>query len=1374
MVKYFNSSSVVMKTESVKSIRGQYFTGSFCKSVISAESCSIRISKIDKLKIILPLFLLAACSSAPKDDGTFFPSPLYEQPQIIVANPPGGYSVNQVTGVIIQPIINSLGDTIVTGVPVPARARRMHPDNVVEPIVVQAPSLESLERNNAHPNRFSITGEITAIPLDRSLLKINRIPQVAEGDTTHYMLNSTGQKVRTGVPTPTQGNLVPVVHPIPVNALPSAIKDAATSNLRYLDTDQGLYSSYVFSIHKDTRGKIWFGLEGGVSVYDGQTFLHFTEKHGLSNNRVRSIFEDRKGNIWLGTSGGGVNVYNGESFTHFTEKEGLLSNNVWSIAEDSNGVIWLGTSRGVSLYNGQSFTHLTEKEGLINNNVRSIAEDSKGNVWLGTLGGVSVYDGQSFMHITEDVGLSHRNVRSILVDQQGNIWIGTFGGGLNVYDGESIRHITEAEGLSDNRVRSIVQDSDRNIWVATLRGVSVYDGHSILHLTESEGLSHNRVFPLFADTNGNVWIGTEGGGVAVYDRYSFMHFTTSQGLSTNDVFSIMEDSQGKMWFGTWGGGVSVYDGQSFFHFTQRDGLLDNSVMSMLEDSKGNIWLATSGGISVYDGQSFRQFTRSQGLATNSVYSIMEDSRGNIWLGTREGGVNVYDGQSFIHYTDMDGLSNNTIFAMLEDSEGKIWLGTEGGGVSIFDGESFFHLTEREGLSNNTIEYIFEDSRGYIWLGTWHGVSVYDGHSFMYITENEGLLNNSAWSVLEDTSGNIFVSTEKGLTQLVFNGTARRSTGQGGSLVKRNEAGLGNFKVNNFSKADGLKGVSFISGSAYLDSQNRAWWGVGNSLTMLDLNSYKRSAQNPKPVLKQVDIEGRFVEYRNLSATAARGIDFNNVQRFENYPLELALPYIKNHLTFNFSAIDWAAPHKIKYSFRMLGLDYNWSFPSEETKADYRNLPFGTFIFQFVAIGESGEWSEPFSYTFTIARPWWHRWWAYVLFMLIFLTALRAFSLWRERKLREEKEQLLIKVEERTQQLAANNESLRLANVEIQQQRDEVVKARDSLHKSLEDLKSAQDQLVQQEKLASLGQLTAGIAHEIKNPLNFVNNFSEVSIEMIDEIREELALLGKEIPASPLGSATPSNANSNSLHQTISEILDDIEANLRKIHEHGSRADSIVKSMLMHSRGSDGKMEPTSLNPLVKEYVNLAFHGMRAGKDPINVDIQMDLDETISEIPLIAEDFSRVILNLTNNAFDAMRESEAVHKRDVRSDVRSEVLGVVMAKPSAMQDSGHSSERSDGHDSSEAQDSQAYKPKLIVRTKSEYGQITIEIEDNGPGIPVDIKDKILQPFFTTKKGTQGTGLGLSITHDIIKAHGGSLGINSHPGQTTFTIHLEKMI
>jgi len=286
-----------------------------------------------------------------------------------------------------------------------------------------------------------------------------------------------------------------------------------------------------------------------------------------------------------------------------------------------------------------------------------------------------------------------------------------------------------------------------------------------------------------------------------------------------------------------------------------------------------------------------------------------------------------------------------------------------------------------------------------------------------------------------------------------------------------------------------------------------------------------------------------------------------------------------------------------------------------------------------------------------------------------------------------------------------------ANVGIAMQNAE---AYQKLQAVLNDLRSAQEQLVQQEKLASLGQLTAGIAHEIKNPLNFVNNFSDLSIELIAEVREELAKMSTH-------------------SEEADDILTDIEQNLQKIHEHGTRADGIVKSMLQHSRGGSGKMEPTNINGLIKEYVNLSFHGMRASKTPINVDLQFQLDDSVQEVPMIAEDFSRVIVNLCNNAFDAMRDK---------------LVG----------DEGRSTNG-------------AYLPKLTIRTRQKDNTISIDIEDNGPGIPEEMKDKILQPFFTTKKGTDGTGLGLSITNDIIKAHGGTIVIDSKPGLSTiFKIEL----
>lgn len=301
-----------------------------------------------------------------------------------------------------------------------------------------------------------------------------------------------------------------------------------------------------------------------------------------------------------------------------------------------------------------------------------------------------------------------------------------------------------------------------------------------------------------------------------------------------------------------------------------------------------------------------------------------------------------------------------------------------------------------------------------------------------------------------------------------------------------------------------------------------------------------------------------------------------------------------------------------------------------------------------------------------------------------------------------------------------------ANVGIAMQNAE---AYQKLQSALSDLKSAQDQLVQQEKLASLGQLTAGIAHEIKNPLNFVNNFSDLSIELIEEAREEV----KNALTPPSGPPFPPERGNGGKgeqddHDLIFDILSDIESNLRKIHEHGTRADGIVKSMLQHSRGGSGKVEPTDINAVIKEYVNLSFHGMRASKHPINVDIDFKLDENAKEIPLIAEDFSRVILNLCNNAFDAMREKLQIAE-------------------------------------SESNGASSYLPKLKVSTKRQDEQVQIEIEDNGPGIPDELKGKILQPFFTTKKGKEGTGLGLSITNDIVKGHGGRIDLQSEAGSYT---------
>ena len=273
-----------------------------------------------------------------------------------------------------------------------------------------------------------------------------------------------------------------------------------------------------------------------------------------------------------------------------------------------------------------------------------------------------------------------------------------------------------------------------------------------------------------------------------------------------------------------------------------------------------------------------------------------------------------------------------------------------------------------------------------------------------------------------------------------------------------------------------------------------------------------------------------------------------------------------------------------------------------------------------------------------------------------------------------------------------------------------------LAKSLEDLRTAQDRLVQTEKLASLGQLTAGIAHEIKNPLNFVNNFSAVSVELIDELREALA-----------------GANlDDKLRAEISEIADTLQGNLDKVVQHGKRADSIVKNMLLHSRQGSGEHRPVDINAIVEESLNLAYHGARAEKQGFNITLERSFDPTAGEVDVFPQEITRVLLNLISNGFYAATKRKA---------------------------------EANGGD---------YEPTLAAATKNLGDSVEIRIRDNGTGIPPEVKEKMFNPFFTTKPVGEGTGLGLSISHDIIvKQHGGSIEVDTQPGEfTEFRIVLPR--
>jgi signal transduction histidine kinase len=282
--------------------------------------------------------------------------------------------------------------------------------------------------------------------------------------------------------------------------------------------------------------------------------------------------------------------------------------------------------------------------------------------------------------------------------------------------------------------------------------------------------------------------------------------------------------------------------------------------------------------------------------------------------------------------------------------------------------------------------------------------------------------------------------------------------------------------------------------------------------------------------------------------------------------------------------------------------------------------------------------------------------------------------------------------------------------------DDVQKRTRELGRSLEELRTAQDRLIQTEKLASLGQLTAGIAHEIKNPLNFVNNFSAISVELIDELREALA-------GAKLG---------DKLQAQVSEITDMLQGNLDKVVQHGKRADSIVKNMLLHSRQGSGERRPVNINAVVEESLNLAYHGARAEKQGFNITLERSFDPAAGEVDLFPQEITRVLLNLISNGFYAATKRKA--------------------------------EANGG----------GYEPTLAATTKNLGDTVEIRIRDNGTGIPPEVKEKMFNPFFTTKPAGEGTGLGLSLSYDIIvKQHAGSIEVDTQPGEfTEFRIVLPR--
>lgn len=843
-----------------------------------------------------------------------------------------------------------------------------------------------------------------------------------------------------------------------VAAKEASVKDDDPDNFSSYKILQGLRQPLIRCMIQDRSGNLWFGTySGGVSKYDGKFFTNYTTAQGLSNDGVWSMLQDRNGNIWFGTYGGGVSMYDGKLFTSYRIAGQLNKNVVVSILEDNDGNIWFGTNNGVTKFNtgkngtgGNGYTHYTTSEGLCNNFVHCMVQDQSGNLWFGTSHGVSRFDGKSFANYNSAQGLENDSVLSAFRDKNGNLWFGT-NAGVTKYDGKSFSCYSSIRSLINDAVNCILEDRTSNLWFGTNGGIIKYDpgkngtaGGSFTQYGTAQGLSNNKVTSILEDKAGNLWFGTNGGGAVRYDGRTFTHFTTGQGLCYNAIMHIVEDKNGNLWFSSWGGGVSKYDPgidragrKTFSNYTVNQGLSKNNVFTILQDKKENFWFGTGRGVSKFDGKTFTNYAAEQGLCNEEVWSIYEDKKGNLWFGTFGEGVYKFDGNSFTHYTSRQGLSNGIVMCMLEDRKGNFWFGTYGGGVCKFDGKSFTHFTSEQGFSSNEVMDILEDKKGNIWIGTiGGGVNKYDGHTFTNYSTAEGLSNEIVMGILEDKKGNLWFSTRNGLNRMLQQDSS--TTGKNSGKTKLTSGLL--FK--NYMPADGFLGVNSYVNSILQDSKGNIWTGTGDRLTCYHPEGEIPDTIPPNIQISNIALFNENINWINLekkkdtTLILGNGVHvgnfrFDSLSRWNSIPENLSLAYNNNYLTIKFIGITTRSPYKVRYQYKLDGIDENWSAVTERTEAPYGNLPHGSYTFHVKAMNSEGYWSNELFYRFIIRPPWWKTWWAYGSYFFAIAGSIGFYIKWRERSLIERQKILEQIVVERTAEVVAEKKE-----VEIQKKRSD--------------------------------------------------------------------------------------------------------------------------------------------------------------------------------------------------------------------------------------------------------------------------------------------------------------------------------------------------
>lgn len=1058
-----------------------------------------------------------------------------------------------------------------------------------------------------------------------------------------------------------------------------------------LDAFQPYYLSANYSpdeinvIYEDASGSIWFG--GRTELIQYKPADHTSHNYEVFRlivsptmfDNITGIMQDIEGFIWVSVYWQGVfridpSTKEIRSFNYSPDDLDIAKRVVWQLFRDKYGVIWLGTwGAGLTKFDPLSepinyskfktgdmasskTNFVTVIEGTQSANVIIAGTSRKGIFSYNLLNKESSHldiNYNSYTNPTEDI-----NIQGLATDKEGNIWFSYNNLGLHRFDRNL--QLTSYQSPDRNKtttytINSIKTDPAGNIWIASQHGFEKFSPAERkftllpgIMIKKMSGELNRQVHKIAASREPVAAILKVGEASNLEKKFT---------LDSDQKMLIICVGEGVMAQGIDGvwdkGSLITADGHLLWSmndmsktFNDGGGFKNRIAVKCVELQKGDYKITYGTDV----GNSYGRFNVAA-PPDSAWYGIQllpvgdDEFRSINELNEKE----INSGMYML-------MEEGTVIEFSKKYNNVMWLGSAYNSFFRYDPGSGnfrqYNLDARNKFSpNNSISCILEDRKGTVWVATETNLLRLDPETekIEKFDQKDGLPSNKINVLNEDLVGNLWIGTSGGLSRL------------------NKEEPRDKWNFVNFDAQDGLVAVS--PGKAiWISRDGEIVIGGNDGITSF----YPGKSNEVKPDIVIEDIRISDVSIKADSSEIKPGKSIPDLE-------ELVLSWDQNNISFEFASIHFSRPAKNKLMYTLEGFNNHW-ISTDRNFVSYTNLAPGEYTFRVKGSNGDGIWNdEGTSLRIIISPPWWKTAWAYVSYGILFF--LVVFGIDRVQRRR---------ILEKQKALAKDKELAQAKEIE----------------KAYTELKATQSQLIQSEKMASLGELTAGIAHEIQNPLNFVNNFSEVSVDMIEELSEEMEKGNQD---------------------EIDILKRSLKQNLEKINLHGKRASRIVKGMLEHSRSGNGEKQPTDINALADEYLRLAYHGLRAKDKTFNADFRLEADEHLSKIDVIPQDIGRVLLNLINNAF------YAVAKKAKESE-------------------------------------EPFQSSVTVTTKSMGNKVEIRVKDNGDGIPGEIREKIFQPFFTTKPAGEGTGLGLSLSYDIItKGHGGELKVESKEGKgTEFTI------